>query len=99
MSKSREAVPLSEWDAHCQATQDLLPPTRITIFVGRGAVQLSVTCAGKQSCSVTAGPTWLEMREGNFSGEELPQTQGVAEDICLDGVACALCEHLRGHPA
>lgn len=46
-----------------------------------------------------AGPTWLEMRKGNFSSEELPQTQGVAEDIRLDGVACALCEHLGGHPA
>lgn len=45
---------------------DLLPPTRIIIVVGRGAVQLSVNPAG------TAGPTWLEMREGNFSGEELP---------------------------
>lgn len=79
--------------------QDLVPPTRIIIFVGRGAVQLSVNCAGKRSCSGTSGPTWLEMREGNFSSEELPQTQGVAEDIRLDGIACALCEHLRSHPA
>lgn len=46
-----------------------------------------------------ASPTWLEMSEWNFSSEELPQTQGVTEDISLDGVSRALCEHLRGHPA
>jgi hypothetical protein len=39
------------------------------------------------------------MSEWNFSSEELPQTQGVTEDISLDGVARALCEHLGGHPA
>lgn len=61
--------------------------------------KLSVNCTGKESCSGAAGPTWLEMREGNFSSEELPQTQGIAEDICLDGVARALGEYLGGHPA
>ena len=39
------------------------------------------------------------MGEWNFSSEELPQTQGITEDIGLDGVARALREHLGGHPA
>lgn len=59
-------------------------------------LQVHHTELGNQSA---AGPTWLEMRERDLAGEELPQTQGIAEDIGLDGVAGALCEHLRSHPA
>lgn len=39
------------------------------------------------------------MSEWNFTGEKFPQTQSVAEDVSFDGVACALREHLRSHPA
>lgn len=43
--------------------------------------------------------TWLEMSKWNFASEKFPQTQSVAKDIRFDGVACALSEDLRSHPA
>lgn len=48
---------------------------------------------------IAAWLTWLEMSKWNFAGEKFPQTQSVAEDISFDGVACALREDLRSHPA
>lgn len=45
------------------------------------------------------GNTRFEVSEGDFSGQQLPQAEGVAEHVRLDRVAGALGEHLRGHPA
>lgn len=42
--------------------------------------------------------TGLQVGEWDLPGEQLPQTQGIAEHVGLDGVARALGEHLGGHP-
>lgn len=54
---------------------------------------------GTRETLIAAWLTWLEMSKWNFASEKFPQTQSVAKDICFDGVACALCEDLRSHPA
>lgn len=43
--------------------------------------------------------TWFQVSKGDFSREQLPQTEGVAEHVCLHRVARALREDLRSHPA
>lgn len=43
--------------------------------------------------------TGFQVSKGDFSSEQLPQTEGVAEHVSLHGVASALGEHLRSHPA
>lgn len=48
---------------------------------------------------IAACLTWLEVSKWNFASEKFPQTQSVAEDVSFNGVASALREHLRGHPA
>lgn len=52
-----------------------------------------------RATSVVACLTWLEMSKWNFASEKFPQAQSIAEDVRFDGVPCALCEHLRSHPA
>lgn len=42
--------------------------------------------------------TRFQMGKGYFSGEQLPQTEGVAEHVCLHRVASTLREHFRSHP-
>lgn len=43
--------------------------------------------------------TRFQVSKRDFSSEQLPQTEGVAEHVRLHGVACTLREDLRGHPA
>ena len=39
------------------------------------------------------------MGKRDLSSEQLPQTQGIAEHVGLDSIACTLGEYLWGHPA
>jgi len=43
--------------------------------------------------------TGFEVSEGEFPGEEFPQTQGVTEHVRLHAVSRTLGEYLRRHPA
>lgn len=72
----------------------MLETIRYSLIHSHSPKPVSVWCV-----CIHAEITRFQVGKGDLSSEQLPQTQGIAEHVCLDSVAGTLSECLWGHPA